>query len=68
MRKKSPTLVCRLSTCLTTKTPEHAVPVFNLPRTRAVDPGKVAEAAQVTAEAETPLAAQAAEGRMVCRR
>jgi hypothetical protein len=69
MRKKSPTLVCRLSMSLTTKTPEHVVPAYNLPRGRAVDRGKVAEAAQ-TAEAEAPhaaQAAQAAEGRMVCR-
>jgi hypothetical protein len=43
MRKKSPTLVCRLSTSLTTKTLEHVVPAYNLPR------GEVAEAAQVLA-------------------
>jgi hypothetical protein len=56
---------------LTTKTPEHVVPAYNLPRGRAVDRGKVAEAARETAEAEAPhaaQAAQAAEGRMVCRR
>jgi hypothetical protein len=53
------------------KTPEYIVPACNLPRGRAVDRGKVAEAAQQTAEAEVPhaaQAAQAAEGRMVCRR
>ena len=69
MRKKSPTLVCRLSMSLTTKTPEHGVPAYNLPRGHA-DRGKVAEAAQETAEVEAPhaaRAAQAAEGRMVCR-
>ena len=55
---------------LTTKTPEHVVPAYNLPRGRAVDRGKVAEAAQETAGAEAPhaaQAAQAAEGRMVRR-
>jgi len=41
---------------LTTKTPEHIVPAYNLPRGRAVDRGKVAEAAQETAEAEAPRA------------
>ena len=54
---------------LTTKTPEHVVPAYNLPRGRA-DQGKVAEAARETAEAEAPHAAQAAraaEGRMVRR-
>jgi hypothetical protein len=69
MRKKSRTLACRLSMSLTTKTPEHIGPAYNLPRGRAVGRGKVAEAAQ-TAEAEAPHAAQAAqavEGRMVCR-
>jgi hypothetical protein len=68
MRKKSPTLVCRLSMSLTTKTPEHVVPAYNLPRGRA-DRGKVAEAAQTTAQAEAPRAAQAAQpaGRMVSR-
>ena len=45
----------------TTKTPEHVAPAYNLPRGRAVDRGKVAEAAQQTAEAEVPLAAQAAQ-------
>ena len=52
----------------TMKTPEHIVPACNLPRGRAVDRGKVAEAAQQTAEAEVSHAAQAAqvaEGRMV---
>ena len=43
MRNKSPTLVCRLSTSLTTKTLEHVVPAYNSPR------GEVAEAAQVLA-------------------
>jgi hypothetical protein len=57
MRKKSPTLVCRLSMSLTTKTTEHVVPAYNLPRGRAVDRGKVAEAAQ----AEAPHAALAAQ-------
>jgi hypothetical protein len=54
----------------TMKTPEHVVLAYNLPRGRAVDRGKVAEAAQETAEAEAPHAAQAAraaEGRMVVR-
>jgi hypothetical protein len=61
MRKKSPTLVCRLSMSLTTKTPEHVVLAYNLPRGRAVDRGKVAEAAQQTiAQAEVPHAAQPA--------
>jgi hypothetical protein len=46
---------------LTTKTPEHIVPAYNLPRGRTVDRGKVAEAAQETAEAEAPHSAQAAE-------
>ncbi len=46
MRKKSPTLVCRLSMSLTTKTPEHVIVAYNLPGGRAVDRGKVAEAAQ----------------------
>jgi hypothetical protein len=45
----------------TTKTPEHVAPAYNLPRGRAVDRGKVAEAAQQTAEAEAPHAAQAAQ-------
>jgi hypothetical protein len=54
---------------LTTKALEHVVLAYNLPRGRAVDRGKVAEAAQQTAEAEAPHAAhaQAAEGRMVSR-
>ena len=70
MRKKSSTLVCRLSMSLTTKTLEHVVPAYNLPKGRAVGRGKVAEAAQETAEAEAPHAAQAvqaAEGRMVIK-
>jgi hypothetical protein len=46
---------------LTTKTPEHVVPAYNLPRGRAVDRGKVAEAAQKTAQAEAPHAALAAQ-------
>jgi hypothetical protein len=51
---------------LSTKTLEHVVPAYNLPRGRAVDRGKVAGAAQQTAEAEDPRAAhaQAAEGRL----
>jgi hypothetical protein len=49
MRKKSPTLVCRLSTSLTTKTLEHVVPAYNLPR--GLDRGEVAEAAAEVAEA-----------------
>ena len=40
---------------LTTKTLEHVVPAYNLPR------GEVAAAAQETAEAEAPHAAQPAE-------
>ena len=43
------------------------VPAHNLPRGHA-DRGKVAEAAQETAEVEAPHAAQAAEERMVCRK
>ena len=47
---------------LTTKTSEHAVLAYNLPRGRAVDRGKVAEAAQETiAQAEAPHAALAAQ-------
>src|SRR6516225_5608952 len=61
MRKKSLTLVCRLSMSLTTKTLEHVVPAYNLPRGHAVRRGKVAEAAQQTAEAEAPHAAQPAQ-------
>jgi hypothetical protein len=62
MRKKSATLVCRLSMSLTTKTLEHVVLAYNLPRERAVvDRGKVAEAPQETAEAEAPHAALAAQ-------
>jgi hypothetical protein len=60
MRKKSPTLVCRLSIPLTTKTSEHVVPAYNLPGP-AVDRGKAAEAAQTTAPAEAPHAALAAQ-------
>ena len=45
---------------LTTKTPEPVVPAYNLPRGHA-DQGKVAEAAQTTAQAEAPRAAQAAQ-------
>ena len=61
MRKKSPTLVCRLSMSLTTKTLEHVVLACNLPRGRAVR-GKVAEAAQKTgAQAEAPHAVLAAQ-------
>src|SRR6516225_7255546 len=61
MRKKSPTLVCRLSMSLTTKAPEHGVLGYDLPRGPAVDRGKVAQAAQKTAQAEAPHAAQAAQ-------
>jgi hypothetical protein len=70
MRKKSPTLVCRISMSSTTKTLEHVVAACNLPRGHAVDRGKVAEAAQETAGAAAPHAAQAAQaaGRMVSRR
>jgi hypothetical protein len=70
MKKKSRTLVCRLSMSLTTKTLEHVAQAYNLPKGRAVDRGKVAEAAQQTAEAEAPHAAQAAQapgGRMDIR-
>ena len=49
---------------LTTKTPGHVVLAYNLPRGRAVDRGKVAEAAEVAAGALQ--AAQAPGGRMVC--
>ena len=62
MRKKSLTLVCRLSMPLTTKALEHVVLAYNLPRGRAVvDRGKVAEAAQMTAQAEAPHAALPAQ-------
>jgi len=61
MRRKSPTLVCRLSMSLTTTTLEYVVPAYNLPRGRAVDRGKVAEAAQETAQAEAPHAALPAQ-------
>ena len=60
MRKKSPTLVCRLSTPLTTKALEHVVLAYNLLRGRA-DRAKVAEAAQETAEEEAPHAALPAQ-------
>jgi hypothetical protein len=63
MRRKSPTLVCRLSMSLTTKTLEYVVPAYNLPRGRAVDRGKVARA-QKTAQAEAPDAALAAQPSM----
>jgi hypothetical protein len=46
---------------LTTKTPEHVVLAYNLPRGPAVDRGKVAEAAQKTAQAEAPHVALAAQ-------
>ena len=47
---------------LTTKALEHVVPGYNLPRGRAVvDRGKVAEAAQMTAQAEAPHAALPAQ-------
>jgi hypothetical protein len=53
---------------LTTKTSEHLVLAYNLPRERAVDRGKVAEAAQEAGEAvEVAQAAQAPEGRMVSK-
>ena len=61
MRKKSPTLVCRLFMPLTTKTPDHVVPAYNLPRGPAVDRGKLAEVAQKIAQAEAPHAALAAQ-------
>jgi hypothetical protein len=63
MRKKFPTLVCRLSTPLTTKALEHVVLAYNLLRGRAVvDRGKVAEAAQeTTAQEEAPHAALPAQ-------
>jgi len=41
---------------LTAKTPEHVVLAYNLPRGPAVDRGKVAQAAQKTAQAEAPHA------------
>ena len=47
---------------LTTKTLEHTVLAYNLPRGRAVDRGKVAEAVQeMIAQAEAPHAAQPVE-------
>jgi len=52
----------------TTKTPEHIVPAFDLPR-RCAHRGEVAEvaaAAEVAAEAPQAPAALALEGRMVC--
>jgi len=60
MRKRSSTLVCRLSTHLTAKTLEHVVLAYDLPRGAAVDRGKVARA-QKTAQAEAPDAALAAQ-------
>jgi hypothetical protein len=54
----------------TKKTPKHIVPAYNSPRGRGVDRAKVAEAAQETAEAEAPHAAQpaqAAEGWMATK-
>jgi hypothetical protein len=61
MRKKSPTLVYRPSMSLTTKTLEYVALAYNLPRGAAVDRGKVAQAAQKTAQAEAPHAARAAQ-------
>ena len=49
MRKKSPTLVCRLSTSSTTKTLGHVVPAYNLLRGEVAEVAEVAEAAQVLA-------------------
>ena len=46
---------------LTTKTLEHVVPAYNSLRGRVIGRGKVAEAAQQTAEAEAPHAALAAQ-------
>jgi hypothetical protein len=46
---------------LTTKTLKHVVLAYNLPRGAAVDRGKVAQAAQKTAQAEAPHAALAAQ-------
>jgi hypothetical protein len=60
MRKKSPTLVCRLSMPLNAKALEHVVLAYNLPRGRAVV-DRVAEAAQETAQAEAPHAALPAQ-------
>jgi hypothetical protein len=60
MRKKSQTLAYRLSMSLITKTLEHIVPAYNLPRESAVDQGK-AEPVQMTAQAEVPHAALAAQ-------
>src|SRR5215831_9582254 len=68
MRKKSSTLVCRLSMSSTTKTLEHIVPAYNLPRGRAGEAVQVAAAAEVAAEAPQAVqAAQALEGRTVSR-
>jgi hypothetical protein len=69
MRKKYRTLAYRLSMSSTTKAPEHVVLAYSLPRGRAVDRGKVAEAVEVAAEAPQPAqpAQAAAGGRMVCR-
>ena len=53
------------------RTLQRIVPSYDSPRGRAVDRGKVAEAAQETAEAGVPhaaQAAQAAEGRMGVRK
>jgi hypothetical protein len=52
MRKKSRTLACRLSMSLTTKTPEHIVPAYKLPKGRTVGRGKVAEVAEAAGVAE----------------
>ena len=55
----------------TMRTLQRIVPSYDSPRGRAVDRGKVAEAAQETAEAGVPhaaQAAQAAEGRMEVRK
>ena len=49
MRKKSPTLVCRLSTSSTTKTLGHVVPAYNLLRGEVAE---VAEAAEVVEAAQ----------------
>jgi hypothetical protein len=46
---------------LTTKTLEHVVLAYNLPRGPAVERGKVAQAAQKTAQAEARHAALAAQ-------
>ena len=46
---------------VTMKTLKHVVLAYNLPRGRTVVRGKVAEAAQETAQAEAPHAALAAQ-------